>query len=100
MCGDFTLYILPPNGHFFMLNLMFFFHKKKINFLFYVQCFYKGYMCFLQTHQVFFLSNLSRLFFAPCVTCDVISAQSNQINVSMTMTMIMARVGGDDDVAP
>ena len=54
-------------------------------------------MCFLQTHQVFFLSNLSRLFFAPCVTCDVISAQSNQINVSMTMMMMIAGVGGDDD---
>ena len=53
-------------------------------------------MCFLQTHQVFFLSNLSRLFFAPCVTCDVISAQSNQINVSMTMTMIMAKVDSKD----
>ena len=39
-------------------------------------------MCFLQTYQVFFLNNLSRLFFAPCVTCDVISAQRNQINVS------------------
>ena len=46
-------------------------------------------MCFLQTHQVFFLCNLSRLFFAPCVTCDVISAQSNQINVSMTMMMMV-----------
>ena len=41
-------------------------------------------ICFLQTHQVFFLGNLSRLFFAPCVTCDVISAGRNQINVSWT----------------
>ena len=79
------------SGHFF---------QKEVNFFKVQYMFYEGYMCFLQTHQVFFLSNLSRLFFAPCVTCDVISAQSNQINVSMMMMMMMARVGGDDDGAP
>ena len=43
---------------------------------------------FLYEHIKCFLERYVKAFFAQCVTWDVISAQSNQINVSQILTMM------------
>ena len=53
-----------------------------------VKIFLEDICSFLYEHIKCFLERYVKAFFAQCVTWDVISAQSNQINVSQILTMM------------